>query len=158
MGRLIVVSTKMGLRQMDALSPCRGSAGILCLQRPGRWPLGRVGEGLAFDLPGLWSQSILADPWRSDGVTCVGSGRKPGYGGRGGTIYLPYTTMVLEVIRRRHTHSTPLQPGWLLPWPSEHYQPLHTFHDRKGVRRSAPLPWKPTEQSRRWLHQHLCVL
>ena len=28
-----------------------------------------------------------------------------------GTIYLPYTTTILEEIRRRHVHSTPLQPG-----------------------------------------------
>ena len=110
-------------------------------------------------LPGLWRQSIPADPRHGDGVTCVGRGREPGYGGRGagGTIYLPYTTTVLEEIHWWHVHSTPLQPGWLILWPSEQYRPLHTVHNREGVRRSVPLPWNSPEQRRRWLHQHLCV-
>ena len=102
-------------------------------------------------LPGLWRQSIPADPRH-------GTGCKPGYGGHGagGNIYLPFTTTVLEEICRWHVHSTPPQPGWLLPWPSEQYRPVHPVHEREGVRRSALLPWHPPEQRGRWL-QLLCV-
>ncbi len=34
-------------------------------------------------------------------------------------------------VRRWHVHSTPLQTGWLPPWPSKQYWPLHTVLDRE---------------------------
>ena len=78
-------------------------------------------------------KGISAHPWHSDGFTHIGSGCKPGNGGRGAgsTIYLPYTTMVLEEICWWHMYSTPLPPGWLLSRPSEQIDPCIQFMMKK---------------------------